>query len=71
MPEPKIFRHMKHLKSNVLISGRPKLPDPDKLGYGEIAVNYADGFETISLKNSNNQIKAFTPNTNVFMSKYL
>lgn len=70
MPEAKIFRHMKHLKSNVLISGRPKLPDPDKLGYGEIAVNYADGFETISLKNSNNQIKAFTPNTNVFIKSF-
>ena len=70
MPEPKQLRHVEHLKSNVVESGRPKLPDPSKLKYGEIAVNYADGVETISLKNSNNQIKTFTPNTNVFIKTF-
>lgn len=70
MPEPKQLRHVEHLKSNVIQSGRPKLPDPSKLNYGEIAVNYADGVETISLKNSNNQIKTFTPNTNVFIKSF-
>ena len=70
MPEPKQLRHVEHLKSNVIQSGRPKLPDPRKLNYGEIAVNYADGVETISLKNSNNQIKTFTPNTNVFIKSF-
>ena len=70
MPEPKQLRHVEHLKSNVIQSGRPKLPDPSKLNYGEIAVNYADGFETISLKNSNNQIKTFTPNTNVYIKSF-
>lgn len=70
MPEPKILRHVKHLKSNVLQSGRPKLPTPDKLEYGEIAINYADGFETISVKNSDNKIKTFTPNTNVFIKSF-
>lgn len=70
MPEPKQLRHVEHLKSNVVESGRPKLPDPSKLKYGEIAVNYADGVETISLKNSNNQIKTFTPNTNVCIKTF-
>ncbi len=70
MPEPKQIRHVEHLKSNVIQSGRPKLPDPSKLKYGEIAVNYADGVETISLKNSNNQIKTFTPNTNVYIKSF-
>lgn len=70
MPEPKQLRHVEHLKSNVVESGRPKLPDPSKLGYGEIAVNYADGVETISIRNSNNQIKTFTPNTNVYIKSF-
>jgi len=70
MPEPRQLRHVEHLKSNVIQSGRPKLPDPSKLNYGEIAVNYADGVETISLKNSNNQIKTFTPNTNVYIKSF-
>ena len=68
--EPKQLRHMQHLKSNVVESGRPKLPDPSKLEYGEIAVNYAEGAETISLKNSNNQITTFTPNTNVCIKSF-
>lgn len=34
----------------------PKLPTKDKLEYGEIAINFAVGHETISLKNSNNEI---------------
>jgi hypothetical protein len=71
MPEPKQLRHVKHLKSNVIqSSGKPKVPDSDKLGYGEIAINYAEGVETISLKNSNNQITKFTPNTNVYVKSF-
>lgn len=34
----------------------PKLPTKDKLEYGEIAINFAVGHETISLKNSNDEI---------------
>jgi hypothetical protein len=70
MPEPKQIRHLELLKSNVVQSGKPKLPDPSKLKYGEIAINYADGVETISIKNANNQIKTFTPNTNVFIKSF-
>lgn len=72
MPETeKILRHVEHLKSNVVQpSGYPKIPNPDKLRYGEIAVNYADGLETISLKNSSNGVTVFRPNTNVLVKNF-
>lgn len=72
MPDtPKILRHAKHLKSNVVReSGYPKIPMPGQLQYGEIAINYAEGLETISLKNSNNQITTFKPNTNVYARNF-
>lgn len=67
----KILRRVKHLKSNVVKpSGYPKIPNPDKLRYGEIAVNYADGLETISLKNSSNGVTVFRPNTNVLVKNF-
>lgn len=47
-------------RSNVIVgSGQPKLPTASDLDYGEIAINYAKGVETISLKNSANEIVAF------------
>ena len=49
-----------HIKSNVVENGRPKLPQASQLLPGEIAVNYADGYETLSIKNSNNEIVTFT-----------
>lgn len=51
------------LKSRVLISGDtetvPKLPDPLKMDYGRLAVNYAKGYETLSTKNDNDEIVEF------------
>lgn len=47
-------------RSNQVIEGKPKLPTPSDLEYGEIAVNYADGHETISLKNSSNEVATFS-----------
>lgn len=43
-------------KSSVITANNPKLPQPSDLEYGELAVNYADSHETITLKNSNNEI---------------
>lgn len=43
----------------------PKLPTPDKLVYGEIAVNYLKGHETLSIKNSEDEIVGFV-NENEF-----
>lgn len=47
---------IKHINSNQLVNGAPKLPTADQIEYGEIAINYAKGHETISIKNSQNEI---------------
>jgi hypothetical protein len=39
----------------------PKLPTKDNIEYGEIAINYLDGYETISIRNSNDEIITFKP----------
>ena len=56
----KNFEHIIHKNSSALVDNNPKLPTSGQLGYGEIAINYAKDKETISLKNSNNEIVTFT-----------
>ena len=49
-----------HTRSSaVLENGNPKLPAADRIEYGELAINFADGVETISLKNKSNEIVEF------------
>ena len=48
-----------HKRSSVITDGLPKLPSTDALDYGEIAINYANGAEVISLKNTSNEIVEF------------
>ena len=48
-----------HKKSNVLVNGEPKLPSASTLQYGEIAINYAAGGETLSIKNSADEVVEF------------
>lgn len=45
-----------HKHSSVITDGKAKLPTASQLEYGELAINYAEGVETISMKNSANQI---------------
>jgi hypothetical protein len=45
-----------HKHSSVTVSGKAKLPTAEQLDYGELAVNYATGVETISLKNDDDDI---------------
>lgn len=45
-------------------SGNPKLPEANMIDYGEIAVNYASGVETLSIKNSNDEIVTFSSDNN-------
>ena len=54
------FEHIIHKHSSVVTNGNPKLPTTNNVEYGEIAVNYAKDHETISLKNSNNEIVTFS-----------
>lgn len=39
----------------------PKLPTSGQLEYGEIAINYGDGIETIAIRNDNDEIVTFIP----------
>ena len=52
----KTVNHVSHKKSVVVENGKPKLPTPDQIVYGEIAINYAKDVETISLKNNSDEI---------------
>lgn len=51
-----------HKKSAALAQNGidPKLPKASQLEYGELAINFADGHETLSIKNSSNEIVTFT-----------
>ena len=44
----------------------PKLPTSDQLQYGEIAINYGDGIETIAIRNENDEIIKFIPEKKVY-----
>ena len=48
-----------HKRSSDATDGIPKQPTTDQIDYGEIAVNYADGYERLFIKNSSNEIIDF------------
>ena len=52
-------KHIQHVKSNVVNNGSPKLPTADQILLGEIGINYADGYERMSIKNDHNEIIEF------------
>ena len=56
----KNINHLQHVKSSVVENGLPKLPAPNVLVEGELAVNYATDKETISLKNSSGIVVTFS-----------
>ena len=66
----KNINHLQHVKSNVVEEGLPKLPQPSVLVEGEIAVNYAAGYETLSIKNSSGEVVTFSSN-NYYSEKKL
>ena len=47
-------------KSKLTTDGKPNLPTPEKLKEGEIAINYAEGVETISTKNESGTVVTFS-----------
>lgn len=56
----KNINHLQHVKSSVVEEGLPKLPQPSVLVEGEIAVNYAADYETLSIKNSSGEVVTFS-----------
>lgn len=47
-------------RSSALVNGEAKLPTSQQLDYGEIAINFASGHETLSIKNSEDEIATFS-----------
>lgn len=66
----KNVQHIKHQKSRVVANGAPKLPQASSLEFGELAINYAEGFETISMKSDSGTVKTFSSDE-VYTSKKL
>ena len=56
----KNIEHIQHVKSSVVLEGKPKLPQANQLVEGELAINYAEGVETISIKNASGDIVTFS-----------
>ena len=54
---------VKNIRSAAVIDGKPKLPTTGQLSEGEIAVNYAKGYETLSFKNNSNEIVSLSVKT--------
>jgi len=60
----KNVNHIQHIKSSVVVEENgvlsPKLPTPSAIVEGEIAVNFAEGYETLSIKNNSGDIVTFS-----------
>lgn len=54
---------VKNIRSSAVIDGKPKLPQPSDLDFGEIAINYAEGYETLSFKNNSTKIVSLSVKT--------
>ena len=62
-------KHIIHAHSSAVVEGGgAKLPTPDQIEYGEIAINYSKGNESISIKNAENEIITTNLNRGVGMS---
>lgn len=61
---------VKFKRSSVVTNGAPKLPTAEQLNAGELAINFAQGHETLSTKNSNNEIATFSSDS-VLDKKYI
>jgi hypothetical protein len=47
-------------RSSVVVDGQPKLPTPQQLEYGEIAIHFSKGHETFSILNTESGITTFS-----------
>ena len=56
----KNINHVSHIKSKQVVDGKPKLPSASSLVEGEIAINFAEGVETISTKNESGNVITFS-----------
>ena len=72
MPTRKKVLHPRSNRALTNNVNKPQLPEPSFLDYGELAINYGEGIETLSIKNSENDIVTFSSdihNSNLFTTK--
>lgn len=58
-------------RSSAVTDGSPKLPESDDMSYGELAINFAKGYERISMKNSDNEIVELDVNVSSTLSDHM
>lgn len=63
-------QYVKHKRSSVVTNGQPKLPTSQQLEVGEIAINFAEGHETLSIINSASGVATFSSDS-VLDGKFL
>lgn len=51
---------LQHKRSSDVNDNTPKLPTAEQLEFGEIAINYAKDYETLSIKNSSGDVVTFS-----------
>ena len=56
----KNINYVSHKKSKVKSNGKPQLPSANSLVEGEIAINYAEDVETLSIKNESGTVVTFS-----------
>jgi len=64
------MQSVKHKRSALLVNGGPKLPTISQLEVGEIAINFAEGHETLSTRNNNDGIATFSSDS-ILDKKYI
>mgnify|MGYP002863003693 CR=1 FL=1 len=52
-------------RTNEVVEGSGKLPSANDMEYGEIAVNYHEGYESIMMKNDNDDIITLPTNATI------
>lgn len=72
MPTRKKVLHPRSNRALTNDANKPQLPESSFLDYGELAINYGEGIETLSIKNSENDIVTFSSdiyNSNTYTTK--
>ena len=66
----KNVNYLSQKKSKEVVNGSPKLPLATDLSDGELAINYAKGFETIAIKNDSGDVVTFSSDNYISTNYY-
>ena len=66
----KNVNYLSQKKSKQVVNDKPKLPLANDLSDGELAINYAKGFETIAIKNESGDVVTFSSDNYISTNYY-